>query len=89
MGTVETERSKAHTCHAKDCTTHVPPHMFMCRKHWYMLPKEDRYAIWDEYIPGQEITMTPTDEYLAVAMRCVELVARLETTASPTTAAHT
>lgn len=28
----------AHTCHATNCTTPVPPTMWGCRKHWFMVP---------------------------------------------------
>jgi hypothetical protein len=43
--------------------------MFACRKHWFMLPKAMRDAIWAEYVPGQEVRRDPTPEYLAVAGR--------------------
>lgn len=28
-----------HTCHADMCAAVVPPKMFMCRTHWYMVPE--------------------------------------------------
>ena len=34
---------------------------------WFLLPKRLRDKIWAAYKPGQEITMTPSAEYLAVA----------------------
>jgi hypothetical protein len=49
--------------------------MFMCKKHWYMLPKTMRDAVWDEYIPGQEERMDPTGDYLTVATRAVRWLA--------------
>lgn len=57
----------AHHCHWPGCNTAVPPKLWGCKKHWYMLPKNLRDAIWNEYIPGQEITKTPTRGYLVVA----------------------
>lgn len=57
----------AHTCHAHGCAVAVPPKMFMCRKHWFTLPKGMRDAIWAEYVPGQEVTKTPSAAYLEVA----------------------
>ena len=45
----------------------VPPKMWGCRPHWYKLPKTLRAKVWAAYVPGQEITKTPTAEYVAVA----------------------
>jgi hypothetical protein len=68
----------AHTCHAEKCTTSVPPKMFMCRTHWYMVPKADRDLVWALYTPGQEIRKDPTMEYLAHTRKCIDLVASKE-----------
>ena len=58
-----------HTCHAIDCTTPVPRRMFMCRRHWGMLSKEDQNAVWAAYTPGQENDWSKvTMEYLTVTM---------------------
>lgn len=67
-----------HTCHALRCNVSVPPKMFMCRDHWYMVPKADRDTLWDLYVPGQEIRKDPTEAYIMHAMRCVNLVADKE-----------
>lgn len=67
-----------HTCHARDCKTAVPPKMFMCKRHWYMVPKHLRDAIWANYRPGQEITKDPSSEYLEVAMQAINAVADKE-----------
>lgn len=64
-----------HTCHAMGCDLPVPPKMFMCRKHWYSLPKAMRDAIWDEYVPGQEVRKDPTEAYLNVSTRAVRWLA--------------
>lgn len=56
-----------HTCHWPGCTTEVPPAMWGCKTHWFKLPKTLRDGIWREYRPGQEITKTPSQRYLAVA----------------------
>jgi hypothetical protein len=45
----------------------VPPAMWGCREHWFKLPKPLRDAIWREYVPGQEITKTPSQRYIATA----------------------
>lgn len=67
-----------HTCHAINCTQAVPPRLFMCRRHWYMVPKPLRDALWAAYVPGQERRKDPTPEYLDAAMVCVAAVATAE-----------
>jgi hypothetical protein len=57
-----------HRCHAIGCTEPTPPSLFMCRRHWFLLPKRLRNRIWATYRPGQEVvTKTPSREYLAAA----------------------
>ena len=43
-----------HVCHAFHCNVPVQRKMFMCKTHWYMLPKRMRDAIWSTYTLGQE-----------------------------------
>jgi hypothetical protein len=40
-----------------------------------MLPKRLRDQIWAAYEPGQEVTMTPSAEYVAVARAVQEWIA--------------
>lgn len=68
----------SHTCHATGCEVVVPPKMFMCKKHWYMLHKNFRDAIWANYVPGQERRKDPTPKYIDVARQCIEYVAKRE-----------
>lgn len=68
----------AHFCHARGCTVEVPPRMFMCRRHWRMLPARLRSAIWRHYRPGQETDKQPSARYLDVAREAVEWLARHE-----------
>lgn len=56
-----------HTCHWPGCTRRVPPARWGCRPHWYRLPLRLRNLIWREYRPGQEVTKTPSREYIAAA----------------------
>jgi hypothetical protein len=56
-----------HTCHWPGCTKAVPPAMWGCKPHWFKLPKPLRDAVWNAYVPGQEISKTPSAKYLAVA----------------------
>ena len=60
-------QTRSHHCHWPGCTRQVPPAMWGCRPHWFALPVELRNKIWRAYEPGQERTMTPSDEYLEVA----------------------
>jgi hypothetical protein len=62
----------SHTCHNPYCDKEIPPKMLACRTHWYQLPYALRVTIWATYVPGQEITKTPSPEYLAVAQKCIE-----------------
>lgn len=56
-----------HHCHWPGCTTPVPPKLWGCYVHWYMLPAKLRSKIWRYYVPGQEITKTPSPEYIETA----------------------
>lgn len=67
-----------HLCHAEACEAPVPPRLFMCRRHWYSVPKVMRDAIWASYTPGQEINKNPSREYLEAAHAAVEAVAAKE-----------
>ena len=67
-----------HTCHAKNCKVVVPPKLLMCKRHWYMVPRDLRAAVWAEYMPGQEIRKDPTREYLEAANAAVRAVAAKE-----------
>ena len=64
-----------HLCHAEGCKTPVPLRMFMCKPHWFALPKSYRDAIWAHYRPGQEIDKDPSLEYLGAAMSAVNYLA--------------
>lgn len=67
-----------HLCHASGCPMAVPPRMLMCLKHWRMVPKRLRDAVWEHYVPGQERRGMPTSEYLEAARAAVQYVAELE-----------
>lgn len=59
--------SNAHTCHWPGCNKEVPPAMWGCKPHWFSLPKHLRDRIWGTYRRGQEISKTPSREYLIAA----------------------
>lgn len=68
-----------HVCHADGCDVRVPRKMFMCKRHWYALPKHLRDAIWREYNAGQERGVAPvTREYISVAREAIAWLASRE-----------
>lgn len=69
---------EGHTCHARGCDKLVPPSMFMCRRHWFMLPRHMQDEVWEVYVPGQEIRMDPTEEYIEVTTRIIDWLATKE-----------
>lgn len=60
-------QTRKHHCHWPGCDKQVPPAMWGCTTHWYTLPPVLRAKVWSTYNPGQEITGTPSNAYLAVA----------------------
>lgn len=60
-------QTRKHECHWPGCNQQVPPAMWGCKRHWFILPKSLRDKVWKTYRPGQEIDMRPSDEYLTVA----------------------
>lgn len=66
--------SEIHYCHWPGCTVHVPPSSWGCKRHWFKLPMRLRKLIWKHYRPGQEITKTPSPEYIAVAKQIQEWI---------------
>lgn len=69
----------AHVCHAEGCAVEVPRRIFMCPRHWRMLPRALQRLIYSTYTPGQENHLERvTTDYLDVAMVSVNVVAVLE-----------
>lgn len=58
-----------HLCHALRCTTPVSPAMFMCKTHWYQVPRKDRQLLVKLYVPGQEFRKDPSEAYVQTAIR--------------------
>lgn len=67
-----------HRCHARGCEEIVPPHLLICRKHWFMVPKPLRKEVWRTYRKGQEATRDPSPDYLVAARRAIDVVAARE-----------
>lgn len=72
-------QSRPHHCHANGCTRQVPPALFMCAKHWRLVPPELQRAIWRLYNPGQEKGSADVSrEYVDVAKAAIAAVAAAE-----------
>ncbi len=67
-----------HACHALGCLAEIQPNLFMCRAHWFSVPKSLRDQLWATYRPGQEITKDPSSEYLEAAAACIRAAAERE-----------
>lgn len=74
----EDERRERHKCHARNCSTPVPPEMLMCRRHWFMVPKRLRDEVWRTYRPGQCDDMRPSRSWHSAADAAIEYVYNLE-----------
>ena len=66
----------AHTCHWPGCNVEVEPKLWGCKKHWFQLPAHLRSRIWKHYKPGQEISKTPSDDYVAAARAVQDWIAQ-------------
>lgn len=60
-------QTRKHHCHWPGCDKQVPPAMWGCKQHWYKLPMRLRNKIWSAYCPGQELTQTPSCQYVEIA----------------------
>jgi hypothetical protein len=77
---VEAEVEK-HECHVETCDTRVHPRLLMCAYHWRLVPTILKLAVWEHYVPGQEVSKTPTAAYLnaaKAAIQAVEEIVRLK-----------
>jgi len=68
----------AHHCHATNCSRDVPPSMFMCKAHWFSLPKAMQRKIWATYRRGQEDDKQPSRAYCLAAIEAVTFIAEKE-----------
>jgi hypothetical protein len=68
----------SHHCHATACRAPVPPAMFMCRPHWFSVPKRLRDEVWRTYREGQCDDKQPSADYCRAAKAAVIAVAERE-----------
>lgn len=67
-----------HACHAIKCNVAVPPALFMCRKHWALVPPQLKADILRHYRKGQEIDKHPSVAYLHAMRSAIRAVADVE-----------
>ncbi len=67
-----------HHCHARGCSTPVPPEMLMCRRHWRMVPRNLQQRVWDTYRPGQCDDKNPSPAWHEAADAAINFVAEAE-----------
>lgn len=67
-------QTRDHTCHWPGCEKQVPPAMWGCRFHWYILPQHLRNKIWGAFRPGQEEDLNVSKRYLKVAREVQEWI---------------
>lgn len=67
-----------HHCHARGCEVSVPPEMLMCRRHWFMVSKRVRDAVWRAYRPGQCDDKLPSESWHKAADAAISEVAEIE-----------
>ncbi|HLO87207.1 MAG TPA: hypothetical protein VK203_19675 [Nostocaceae cyanobacterium] len=63
-----------HLCHVPGCNVEVPPKLLMCKPHWNLVPPLLKAEVCRCYRPGQEITKTPTAEYLKASRQAINSV---------------
>lgn len=68
-------QTRDHVCHWPGCGKQVPPAAWGCKGCWFKLPKRLRDRIWATYRIGQEATMSPSREYVAVAREVQDWIA--------------
>lgn len=64
-----------HTCGMDYCITVIPGGWVMCRRHWQMMPRKLRNALWTEYRIAMEVGPGPG---LAVKRDAIEYLAERE-----------
>ena len=68
----------SHHCHARGCTTRVPPEMLFCRGHWFRVPRKIQRAVWAAYRPGQCDDKNPSVSWHEAADAAIGYVATLD-----------
>ncbi|MFZ5621142.1 MAG: hypothetical protein ACOY5W_08995 [Pseudomonadota bacterium] len=70
--------SQTHACRAHGCCSQIPPELLLCGRHWKMVPKELKRALWKLSRPGSDATKRTSDRYLTAAANAINAVAEIE-----------
>lgn len=65
-------------CSAYKCEVEVSPKLFMCGRHWRMVPRRLQAQIWQHYRPGQESDGKVTRKYFQAAQAAIHAVSERE-----------
>lgn len=69
---------RTHHCHALRCTVKTSARIFMCRKHWMMVPINEQQKLLEHFQQDQPYTMNVSRAWLLQSMRCKLIVAEQE-----------
>ncbi len=67
-----------HECAAPGCHAQIPPHLVMCQRHWFMLPRGTRQAINDVYQRGPTGGRSTDPRFLALVQDAAAWLAEHE-----------
>lgn len=59
-------------CEVDNCTQQVPTDMLMCRRHWFLVPKDIRDRVWAGYHRGMD------EEYEVAVAAAIDAVRERE-----------
>jgi hypothetical protein len=62
-------------CHANGCATRTPHRLFMCARHWAMVPLTMQNAVWTAYRNAPKGGRARDRDYLSACAKAVEHVA--------------
>jgi hypothetical protein len=69
----------SHHCHANGCATETPPRLFMCPRHWDMVPHHMKRDVLSAYRKNvTRMGRATSRAYLSACAQAAEFVARLE-----------
>ena len=68
----------AHQCHAIGCSTPTKPELFMCAKHWRMVPDVLKVAIYSTYRKGQCADKRPSRDWITATLAARKFVKERE-----------
>jgi hypothetical protein len=74
----DTTKKQGQTCRAIGCTRTLPPYVFMCRKHWRLVPGDLKREVWRNYTVAKAKGRQLSEEWDALIVKVVEAVAQIK-----------